>query len=640
MNKTFLRKTALELQALDNKEVVKVASVLSRIKSFFKKLVDPDFKAQVMKMEGDSKNTQSLIIALDKEMGKLQTAIRSGDVKNYNTHLNMVRALSVRLWDSLKEISSEGKDVGKIIEYYTRSQMKEPGFEEKFKNRLPSEYDIDLGKVYNRKLKSFGWYANLNPASITVRQGEGVTARKQLIDRICETLVRDKFAVSVDKAREVLLNHENELLSEFTQAIVEGTLIGAEPKRPSKKIQQAMNAQTVINVTTSPFVIPTTDIAVQATVKVIDLKTSMASRDKLSLLATTNVTIVRGRTKIAAVSPINLPDQFWIKFIQMCNRINAKPEDLARVIYAESGFNPHAVNYQNGKAVAKGLNQLILKTAEGLGMSPQEWMNYENVPAENQLEYVEKYFRSVGKNKGWDSATQLYVANFAPKHINHAANPNAVLYDAESNPLEYHQNKGLDRAGKGYITAGDMARSVQGKLPDNIINALNKAKMASDENGSTNQFDSSSMNEIDSLINTLYADDVGPLEKLVKHAVLTEILPTTDMIILVNSENGGIIEKKEFAKAASHILRKFIDASVSVHSDNKAIEIQCKVLGSALVTTNATQALCDCVADAMKIKTGTEINAIVVPGFLSKYAQLDIEDMDRNHRIFKLKSLE
>ena len=180
-----------------------------------------------------------------------------------------------------------------------------------------------------------------------------------------------------------------------------------------------------------------------------------------------------------------LPDTFWDKFDDMCLRLKVEPVELAAVITAESGFNPKAINYvrdpntnkpkldQFGKQIpqAKGLNQLIWSTAKSLGMSRDVWDNLENISAEEQLVWVEKYFE---KNKiAGKSRVDIYVKNFGG-----FANPDGSLYASkayiDSHPMKdkfqrpefqdkaYNQNKYLDKENKGFIAKKDLARLVGG----------------------------------------------------------------------------------------------------------------------------------------------------------------------------------
>ncbi len=107
-------------------------------------------------------------------------------------------------------------------------------------------------------------------------------------------------------------------------------------------------------------------------------------------------------------APLN--DQWWINYVEMCERLKVRPEDLATIVNSESGFNTTSVAVRDGHNVAKGLNQLTLKTAQGLGMSEEEWASYDRVSGDRQQFWMERYFQRAGvKGK---NAAQLRAANF------------------------------------------------------------------------------------------------------------------------------------------------------------------------------------------------------------------------------------
>lgn len=101
------------------------------------------------------------------------------------------------------------------------------------------------------------------------------------------------------------------------------------------------------------------------------------------------------------VGGASLPQSFWVKYVEMCNRLGIEPLDLSPVINNESGFKPGSQNFDNGRdgrtkqAVAKGLNQLVKSTATGarMGMTDEEWSTYQNMSAEDQLYWVEKFYQ-------------------------------------------------------------------------------------------------------------------------------------------------------------------------------------------------------------------------------------------------------
>lgn len=164
---------------------------------------------------------------------------------------------------------------------------------------------------------------------------------------------------------------------------------------------------------------------------------------------------------------IDHPDSFYKKLSEVAASLGMSPADLLAVLLCESGLNPQAGNHVDGdkkKPVqAKGLNQLTPGVVGMAGMTKEFWKNeYHNLSAEEQLPYVERFYKSAYKGK-YTSATQAYVVNFAPAHVGSAGNLDHVLYDSKDakHPEYYEQNKGLDQGKKGTITVGDMYRVVE-----------------------------------------------------------------------------------------------------------------------------------------------------------------------------------
>jgi len=196
---------------------------------------------------------------------------------------------------------------------------------------------------------------------------------------------------------------------------------------------------------------------------------------------------------VQSAGGVSLPDSFWIKFVQMCQRLQVKPANLAPVLWKESGFKPSAMNFANGKdkpPVAQGLNQLIHETAtKMLGMPEQVWQNFYKLSAEEQLPWVEKYFQKAGV--AGKSAGQLYRANFggynnpdgslyasldAQKRFI-AKNPGAVFQKADYQQKVIDSNAGLVD-GSGRITMQALEKFVAGGTPMGISAKIKQATEA------------------------------------------------------------------------------------------------------------------------------------------------------------------
>lgn len=154
-------------------------------------------------------------------------------------------------------------------------------------------------------------------------------------------------------------------------------------------------------------------------------------------------------TKTSSKSPFSAESLEKIDAIS--SKLNCKPEDLKTIINAESSGKSTAVNRKSG---ATGLIQFLPSTAKWLGTSTEE---LKQMPAEKQLDYVEKYLTLMKKSAGFKAedkldASTLYCLVFSPAHAKKASE--AVLYSQGSEA--YKLNSGLDKSGKGYITKADL----------------------------------------------------------------------------------------------------------------------------------------------------------------------------------------
>jgi len=163
-------------------------------------------------------------------------------------------------------------------------------------------------------------------------------------------------------------------------------------------------------------------------------------------------------------------DDFWVRFVVMCNRLKCQPEELARVIQTESGFNPTiGFKSKTGVVTAKGLNQFIEGTATGkrVGMTQEQWDNLQEMPRNEQLIYMERFYagRAEGRNAFELKAMTLGGFN----------NPDGSIYNSNATPPEYknpekqkqaylgNQHLDVPPPPKGYLTAVDLNRRLASK---------------------------------------------------------------------------------------------------------------------------------------------------------------------------------
>jgi hypothetical protein len=190
---------------------------------------------------------------------------------------------------------------------------------------------------------------------------------------------------------------------------------------------------------------------------------------------------------------------FFDQYVAMCNRLGCQPEELAKVIQSESGWDPTAKN-----SIAKGLFQLVKTTAcgaidkktgqrvGGLGMSEEEYAQFEYSPAERQLFWMEKFFKGRAKGKTSGQLKRVAFGGFNnPDHslwhgTAKAQAPDFKEYkNAELQRNAYQKNKGVDKVPdreggpvpKGYITIADLEAAVaQHKLDPYVLDGIQKAR--------------------------------------------------------------------------------------------------------------------------------------------------------------------
>lgn len=150
-------------------------------------------------------------------------------------------------------------------------------------------------------------------------------------------------------------------------------------------------------------------------------------------------------------------EQFRARVMQICAAFNWSAEHanwLMACMAFESGesFKPDVKNAAGSGAT--GLIQFMPSTARGLGTSI---MALELMTAEQQLDYVEKYFKPYARRI--NSLSDMYMAILLPKYV--GAGEEAILF---SDGVAYRQNAGLDANRDGKITKKEATAKVQAKL--------------------------------------------------------------------------------------------------------------------------------------------------------------------------------
>lgn len=176
-------------------------------------------------------------------------------------------------------------------------------------------------------------------------------------------------------------------------------------------------------------------------------------------------------------SGANLPDSFWQTLWAVCAELGAQPEDLAVILYSESGIDPRAKNPKTSPTLPRacvGINQFCpgpgTFAAYVLGWNLTQWKaltdeekvaqleGYMALSAEDQLAGPVRRHFADKPHAAMTSARDLYWLNYAPSRYVAGAPDDHVI--AQAGDPVYDDNAGFDHAvngeKKGFITAGDL----------------------------------------------------------------------------------------------------------------------------------------------------------------------------------------
>ena len=145
--------------------------------------------------------------------------------------------------------------------------------------------------------------------------------------------------------------------------------------------------------------------------------------------------------------------EFIDKVKTICAKLKINPEWLMIVMYAESRLNPAAMNPNGG---ASGLIKFMPATVQRLGTTTTKLRAMSNV---EQLDWVFKYFSSLGATGKMKSVYDLYLVTFFPIAL---GKPDSWVL--ESKDLSAYKiavnNKIIDLNKDGKITVGEFKQYV------------------------------------------------------------------------------------------------------------------------------------------------------------------------------------
>lgn len=181
-------------------------------------------------------------------------------------------------------------------------------------------------------------------------------------------------------------------------------------------------------------------------------------KDATILVALVILTIVVGSKVVTkrrggkgSREPMKWTDDEMQAFISELKPLGVPLADSLLVYTAESGLDPAA-----SSGIAYGLPQLTQIAAKQIGWT-RPLREFGSLTVKQQIPWVAKLQASQIRMIGYTpaNARELYVANFSPKA---AASRSERIYEKGTDA--YTKNASLDRDGKGYISASDLAVSL------------------------------------------------------------------------------------------------------------------------------------------------------------------------------------
>lgn len=554
----ILKQACTELQS--DLTTVKIAGVLDRLHSWYKNLFDPEYKGLVNKLMEDSSTVKNNIKTLYRYIVKIDDAIKNGDVDNYHYYIENIKGISQELTDALSRLNVESSNVEK---------KKEP----------------DLGNI----------------------QSVVVTDRNKQFhkDKIVQALKRG--GIGDQTISEITDNPENynALWGTITNAFLQGKILESRIAEPA----QNRNGEMWVTIETNEFKVPNFPIIMQLKGIITDL-------------------FVRG---LDPKNEARLKNIFWYRVKPMSgvqklakqvekNITHVSGVDLAKILI--KAYEDLGVSNPKPELVGSTWAQIVLEAGRDASGITLNNNNFGGVTAGN----FDKKWNDSGwleSNKNWfETSHGLKFKSFsspvegAKEYIKTLAYlyPDSLKHKASGNQMEdakYLRSKNYF-GNVPYENYGSPMERMYGEFIKNIWPQIKTGE--SYEEPVKQQPDYHQ--EVSELSQYLGIAASSNLTQIVVNAISKEILPKSNILIKINSED--ISAAITCASALSESLDKIVQADVLIHSNNKDVELNCSIPGENVFF--ATAAIADVVKNEFNNKYNTNI---VISTKLNKTSELE-----------------
>jgi len=240
----ILAVASLELNRTENKQVVKVAGIVRRLRNWYRKLTDPEYRAKVVKLQTDSVAVRSDIDELEKHIISVQKSIKDSDVESYNFAVDRVREISKRL-------------SGELTKYEQSATEADPDVKNQFTEKYP-KLPASLDRIERVHISN-----TIREAVWNIKAIKDSLTRHNLPKEEVDAFINDP-------------NRLNDFYNILAQKIKAGNIVGSW-ESPQSKLDINRNGEMQYRVITNPFVIPGTSFKMQVTVEGTDLSARTTS---------------------------------------------------------------------------------------------------------------------------------------------------------------------------------------------------------------------------------------------------------------------------------------------------------------------------------------------------------------------------
>lgn len=262
MKTEIIRKAALELNAVDSNNVVKVAGIAKTIVNWVKGWGDPEFQQKLRELNEISPEIKSLVDNLSVSMEELNKALSNTDPEAFGKALEEVKPMASELatkLDKAERMSDDlksrapvegvvdengnvytGDEVGKL----ERGWYKDPELKKTIISLLPDDLDVPVRRGINQPLSDFEHFQKFTADDVRFSDKAKEWAVEGIINAATNSaaLSASEYAMLVDYVES---NKEN-IISDLREKIIGGILKNYHfPAQGHFKMKAVVDAGTI-----------------------------------------------------------------------------------------------------------------------------------------------------------------------------------------------------------------------------------------------------------------------------------------------------------------------------------------------------------------------------------------------------------